>query len=155
MPKYSRAYDRLCPDFSIVSTTCEYWPCRSGWRKPGTRSAAPGWCPSHLVSRSGSRFHWWCERWWWAAAPIPRGCAAEERETEAEEELRKCYRGFAFRGDWGEVVPCVKGKRKLQLGTRLICLLKPKISSQLFEYFGNANSVILLCLWCSPHSHNR
>jgi len=61
----------------------EYWPGRSGWRRPGTRSAAPGWCPWRLASRPGSRFRWWCGRWWWAAAPSPRGCAAEEKTLSA------------------------------------------------------------------------
>ena len=81
-----------------------YWPCQSGWRKPGTRWAAPGWCPWRLASRSGSRFHWWCGRWWWVAAPSPRGCAAEKKkETRKAEEVkgrdgqRKSLRGICFR----------------------------------------------------------
>lgn len=66
-------------------TWCNYWPCRSGWRRPETRSTVPGWCPWRLVSRSGSRFHWWCEQWWWGAAPSPRGCAAPEKTSRKKE----------------------------------------------------------------------
>lgn len=96
---------RLCV---YAGTRYEYWPCRSGWRKPGTRSAAPGWCPWRLASRSGSRFHWWCGRWWWVAAPSPRGCAAAETgDTKAEEV-------------WGRL-----RKRQIEKSLRLIKMYDP------------------------------
>ena len=82
-----RAVDHLRRHSSPSCLRLEYWPCRSGWRRPGTRSAAPGWCPWRLASRFGSRFRWWCGRWWWAAAPSPRGCAAVDNETQRQRKF--------------------------------------------------------------------
>lgn len=56
-------------------------PCRSGWRRPWTRWAVPGWCPWRRGSGSGSPPRWWFWRWWWAAAPSPRGRATEVEEN--------------------------------------------------------------------------
>lgn len=86
-----RAVDHLQRHSSPSCLRLEYWPCRSGWRRPGTRSAAPGWCPWRLASRSGSRFRWWCGRWWWAAAPSPRGCAAADNETQRQRKFMEGY----------------------------------------------------------------